>query len=62
MLPECDRAAVARSLAKNPDERFPSCLAFIRALSGAPASGSGSGGGTNGSNGGGAPTQPRTAR
>lgn len=31
-LPACDRAVVARALAKNPDERFPSCSAFIRAL------------------------------
>jgi serine/threonine protein kinase len=32
MLPECDRAVVARALAKNPEDRFPSCTAFIRAL------------------------------
>lgn len=31
-LPVRDRAAVARALAKNPEERFPSCTAFIRAL------------------------------
>src|SRR5262249_38760244 len=31
-LPEGDRAAVARALAKDPDERFPNCLSFIRAL------------------------------
>ncbi|HSQ57838.1 MAG TPA: protein kinase, partial [Gemmata sp.] len=34
MLPETDRAVVAKALAKNPDERFPSCTAFIRALGG----------------------------
>jgi serine/threonine protein kinase len=32
MLPEIDRPVVARALAKNPDERFPSCSAFIRSL------------------------------
>jgi serine/threonine protein kinase len=31
-LPETDRAAVARALAKNPEDRYPTCLAFIRAL------------------------------
>ena len=31
-LPEADRPAVARALSKNPDERFPNCLAFVRAL------------------------------
>ncbi len=35
MLPEGDRPAVARALSKNPDERFPSCVAFVRALGGA---------------------------
>jgi len=34
MLPEGDRPAVARALAKNPDDRFPSCIAFVRALGG----------------------------
>src|SRR5262249_15057854 len=34
MLPEGDRAAVAKALSKDPDERFSSCTAFIRALSG----------------------------
>ena len=33
-LPEADRATVARALAKNPDERFPSNLAFVKALTG----------------------------
>jgi eukaryotic-like serine/threonine-protein kinase len=32
MLPECDRPVVARALAKSPEDRFPSCTAFIRAL------------------------------
>jgi serine/threonine protein kinase len=32
MLPEADRPVVARALAKNPDDRFPSCTAFIRSL------------------------------
>ena len=36
MLPEADRLTVARALSKKPDDRFPSCKAFISALS--PAS------------------------
>src|SRR5436305_11823939 len=32
MLPEGDRPVVARALSKDPDRRFPSCLAFVRAL------------------------------
>lgn len=32
MLPPGDRDAVARALAKSPEDRFPSCLAFLRAL------------------------------
>ena len=43
-IPEFDRPAVARALAKNPDERFPNCTSFIRALSGAVRSGESSGG------------------
>src|SRR5262249_53597502 len=31
-LPEAERPIVARALAKDPDKRFPSCLAFVRAL------------------------------
>jgi serine/threonine protein kinase len=31
-LPECDRPAVARALAKEPTERFPSCGEFVQAL------------------------------
>ena len=31
-LPTADQPAVARALAKRPDERFPSCLAFVQAL------------------------------
>ncbi len=31
-VPEGDRAAVARALAKRPEHRFPSCLDFVRAL------------------------------
>ncbi|HSQ54139.1 MAG TPA: serine/threonine-protein kinase, partial [Gemmata sp.] len=31
-LPDCDRAAVARALSKDPTSRFPSCMAFVRAL------------------------------
>jgi serine/threonine protein kinase len=31
-LPESDRAAVARALAKEPTDRFPSCTAFVQAL------------------------------
>ena len=33
-VPECDRAALARALTKNPDERFPTCAQFIRAMVG----------------------------
>src|SRR5262249_19441414 len=32
-LPEFDRPVVARALAKDPTERFPSCRAFVKALS-----------------------------
>ncbi|MDB5308200.1 MAG: pknF 1 [Gemmataceae bacterium] len=31
-LPECDRPAVLRALAKKVEDRFPSCLDFVRAL------------------------------
>lgn len=31
-LPPADQPAVAQALAKRPDERFPSCLAFVQAL------------------------------
>ncbi len=31
-LPEADRPVVARALSKDPDRRFPNCLAFVRAL------------------------------
>jgi hypothetical protein len=31
-LPEAEREVVARALAKNPNDRFPNCLAFVRAL------------------------------
>jgi hypothetical protein len=31
-LPEAERAVVARSLSKDPAKRFPTCLAFVRAL------------------------------
>src|SRR6478609_8336516 len=46
MLPECDRAAVGRALAKDPDQRFPSCTAFVRTLQGSGRSGDGSGSGS----------------
>ncbi|HEY1378302.1 MAG TPA: tubulin-like doman-containing protein, partial [Gemmataceae bacterium] len=36
-LPECDRAAVGKALAKKPEERFPSCSAFVAALRTLPA-------------------------
>lgn len=50
-VPECDRGPLAKALAKNPDERFPSCTAFVRALAGAKAgSGDSSGGGGSGLN------------
>ena len=45
MLPEADRPSVARALAKDPDERFPSCTAFIRSLHGGMRPGDGSGSG-----------------
>jgi serine/threonine protein kinase len=32
MLPEAERPAVAKALAKKPDERWPSCRAFVQAL------------------------------
>jgi tetratricopeptide (TPR) repeat protein/serine/threonine protein kinase len=32
MIPEAERAAVARGLAKMPEERYPTCRAFIKAL------------------------------
>jgi hypothetical protein len=32
MLPEAERPVVARALAKDPNKRFPNCLAFVRAL------------------------------
>jgi hypothetical protein len=47
MLPEDDRPIVARALSKNPEERWPSCVAFIRALAG-PRDGTGSSGGGTG--------------
>ncbi len=31
-LPPADRAAVGKALAKNPEDRFPSCIQFVRAL------------------------------
>jgi serine/threonine protein kinase len=33
-LPAADRPVVSRALAKNPEERHPNCLAFVRALRG----------------------------
>jgi hypothetical protein len=32
MLPEADRPVLARALSKDPNKRFPSCMAFVRAL------------------------------
>src|SRR5205085_12495947 len=43
MLPEADRPIVARALSKDPDDRFPTCTAFVRALAGRPGSGDSSG-------------------
>lgn len=36
-LPETDWAIVAKALAKDPDDRYPSCLEFLRALTGEAA-------------------------
>jgi hypothetical protein len=33
-IPEVDRPVLLKALAKNPDDRYPSCTAFIRALAG----------------------------
>ncbi|HWY88678.1 MAG TPA: protein kinase, partial [Gemmataceae bacterium] len=33
-LPTADRALIARALAKNPEDRFPSCMELVRALAG----------------------------
>ncbi|HEY3789560.1 MAG TPA: tubulin-like doman-containing protein, partial [Urbifossiella sp.] len=46
MLPEVDQPIVARALSKNPDERFPSCTAFIRSLPSGMRSGDSSGSGS----------------
>lgn len=47
MIPEGDRTALAKALSKDPDERFSSCTAFIRALSGgSPRAGDSSGPGS----------------
>jgi serine/threonine protein kinase len=43
MLPEADRPIVGRALSKNPDDRFPSCTAFVRTLAGRPAPGESNG-------------------
>ncbi len=40
-LPEGDRPVVARALAKKPEDRFPSCGAFIQALTHGPTAGAG---------------------
>lgn len=45
MLPEIDQPVLAKALAKNPEERFPTCTAFIRSLSGGPRSSDSSGSG-----------------
>jgi serine/threonine protein kinase len=47
MLPEMDRPILSRALAKNPDERFPSCTAFIRSLVGRQDSSGSSGSGNS---------------
>ncbi len=48
MLPEQDRGVVAKALDKDPDSRFPSCTAFIRALNNGRGPGDSSGGGSGG--------------
>src|SRR5262245_47859445 len=42
-LPAGDRPAVARALSRNPDDRFPTCLEFVRALVNATEEGPASG-------------------
>jgi hypothetical protein len=44
MLPEVDRTVVGKAMAKVPEERHPSCTAFIRALAAGMRTGDGSGG------------------
>ena len=44
MLPEADRPILARALAKDPDDRFPTCVSFIRALAGRQEGNSSAGG------------------
>jgi serine/threonine protein kinase len=39
MLPEAERPVLARALAKQPEERWPNCRAFVQALAAATASG-----------------------
>jgi hypothetical protein len=46
MLPAEDRPIVARALAKDPEARWPSCTAFVRALGGPREPGGSSGGGS----------------
>jgi serine/threonine protein kinase len=48
MLPEVDRPVVAKAMAKNPDDRYPSCVAFVRALGGGVRSAEGSNGSGSG--------------
>src|SRR4051812_47742505 len=47
MLPEQDRPIVGKALAKDPDARYPSNTAFIRALAGGTRSGDSSGSGSD---------------
>jgi serine/threonine protein kinase len=45
MLPEADRPVLARALSKTPEERYPTCTAFIRSLVGRGEASGSSGGG-----------------
>jgi len=46
MLPAGDRPSVARAMSKEPDQRFPSCTAFIRSLHSTMRAGDSSGSGS----------------
>jgi hypothetical protein len=61
-LPEGDRGPVGRALAKSEHDRFPSCAAFIEAVTGASAGANGAALGTNGAAAPSRTTPPPTGR